>query len=700
MDLFSNQIARGIELKEILKKKSAEYYGVNNDQDIDSDDDYDKLYDEYVELEAQFPELKDENSPTNIVGALVVSGLKKVTHLSPLLSIPFKEKAANELIKWYRSIGGNGVEILIQPKFDGLTVDLILFKFIMEYMATRGNGYIGEDISHNARVIKSIPKKIKFEGKLEVRGEGVLHVSDFFKRFSNEASNPRNFAAGTLRQLDSSICKERQPDVVFYDIGVCDKEFTKDSERLEFLKEQGFKTTPYLLVNNEDDLVKVCETRMNGMIPLINGFNVLTTENDVTDIMCDGIVLKVNDLALRDRVGFVQKGPKFMFAWKFKSLKAKTILREVIVNTTRTGKQAPVAVCDPINLGGVTIKQATLNNFEFIEKLPLVDEEGNILQENYGVKLYDTILTERSNDVIPKVLGVISRGIPPLDEEGNPENVEIKVPEVCSSCGSPIIKDGAHHFCDNINCPDRLRGSLELFASRDAMDIKDFGTKNIDTFVELGHIKSLLDIYSLSQHKDAIVQLNGYGDKKIDKILESIENSKKQSFERVLSALGILNVGKKTAKDLAKTFKNIDNLIAATQEQLMNVEDIGPETSASIMHFFSNKKNIEMINEFKKIGLCFEIVENDKATTILEGKTFVITGTLKEKRDFYKDLIELNGGKSVGSVSKKTHAVIIGEDAGSKETKARELVDKGEPVRLIEGHDSFVAYMLEFGIEI
>lgn len=326
MDLFEmanqNDLQRGKELKEKLNAASKAYYGMKTQDDLlMSDAEYDKLYDEYVELEKKFPELKDNTSPTIQVGAEIVSSLEKVNHLSPLLSINLKAKTEEKLRQWYRGLGGNGIEILVQPKFDGLTVDVVYTTESsptedfanLKYGATRGNGYIGEVITHNIKTIKSIPDKIKSKDTLEVRGEGIMYVSDFWEKWSKDYSNPRNLVAGTLRQLDGNECLKKQPDVIFYDLGVNSMDFSKDTEQLDYLKLLGFKTTPYIVVNNEDDLVKVCEDRMSGMIPIENGFNVLKIDTEVTDVMCDGLVLKVNDLSLRDKLGMTEKGPKWAF---------------------------------------------------------------------------------------------------------------------------------------------------------------------------------------------------------------------------------------------------------------------------------------------------------------------------------------------------------------------------------------------------
>lgn len=379
-------------------------------------------------------------------------------------------------------------------------------------------------------------------------------------------------------------------------------------------------------------------------------------------------------------------------SWKFKSLYAATTLQKVEVGVGRTGRVTPVAIFEPINLGGVTVTNATLNNYEFIDQIPLVDNEGNILQENYSVKINDTILVERSNDVIPRIIGVVARGNNPVD---------IEVPSVCPTCGEEIIKIGALHVCENINCPDRLRGSLELFVSRDAMNIVDMGEKNIDLFIEKGYIKNLLDIYSLKNYREEIVQIKGYGARKIDKILKSIEDSKNAEFNRVLYSLGIPSIGRRASKNLCKHFKNIDKLIGASEEELLSLEDVGPETTKAIKDFFNNQKNIDTINGFKALGLKFEVEEVAGSSNSLQGMTFVITGTIENMgRKDIQNLIELHGGKSVGSVSKKTSVVIIGEDAGSKQTKAETLKNSGEPIKLIYGYSGLVDFLKGYGINI
>lgn len=669
-------IKRGQELKELLKKYDHAYYVLN--KSIINDAEYDRLLEEYTKIEEEYPELKTIDSPTQRVGSEPISKLEKVEHPSPLLSINQKDKTEEGLRKFYKDCGGNGVEILIQPKYDGLTVDNVYNNNLLEYAATRGNGYIGEVITHNIKTIKSVPLRIDFKNYLEVRGEGVVKFDDFINLYSEDYSNPRNLASGTLRNLDSSQVK--RADVIFFDIGKCDKEFNTDNERLEYLKELGFKVTPYILVNNEEDLIKVCTSYMNGYIVEKNGFNVLDIPNsNVTDIVCDGLVLKVNDLHLREEIGFTAKGPKWAFAYKFKSLTAETKLLDIEWGVGRTGKITPTGIFEEVNLGGTKITRATLNNIDYIKSLDL--------------KLGDTIIIERANDVIPRVIECNK-------EKRNGTEIDIEMLNNCPICNSPLVEIYPQHFCENINCLARLKASIEHFASRDAMNIDGLGNSIIDLFVDNGYLKSLKDLYFLSQFKDEIINLEGFGKKKVDKLLKAIENSKTNDFTKVLYALQIKEIGKKSANILAQHYKNIDNLINTTKEELLSIEDIGEITSNEILNYFNNKQNIELINDLKEIGLCFELIENENTTEYLKGQTFVVTGSFGEyKRKYFEEKITQNGGKVSSSVSKKTTVVLVGEDAGSKETKARELIAKGEKIILLESYEEFINYLQKHSID-
>lgn len=780
---MNDMIKYGKELKKKIQEYDYAYYVLN--KPVISDAEYDRLYKEYENLEKMFPELRTPDSPTQRVGAEPLSKLEKFNHKTPLLSINQKGKTIEALTKFYQDCGGDGVEVLIQPKADGLTGNLNYapawsdeFKQFMgniptdnledgAYLinaATRGNGYVGELITENVRTIKSVPLRIPFNGHLEVRGEIIISYTSFINNFSDEYSNPRNLAAGTIRQLDPKLVAERKPDIVFFDIGQCDKQFTKDTERLEFLKEQGFKVMPTKVVNNLKDLIDTCIS-FDGKIKVKDGFNVLDMEG-YPDMVCDGLVIKVNDLALREELGMTAKGPKWAFAYKFKPLSAKTILREVVYQVGRTGKITPVGVFDEVNLGGTKVTRATLNNIDYIKNIgptpPDVEEivvdgfsgtvsfdlnnkhhtvkkivkytstdkkhimfmvvttdnerfmfperaelsmvfikqlkfpniefkEVEVEPSNFYLKIGDSITIERSNDVIPRVIGINYL------ERDKQHVKDIEFLTVCPTCHSKLEEVYPQHFCPNIDCPDRLKGSLLHFVQRDAMNIEGLGSSIIDLFVEKGYLKSIKDIYLLKRYKDEILQLEGFGEKKVEKLFNAIEESKNREFWRVLYGLGIREVGKSMAKALAKHFKSMENLIAATDEELRQVEDVGDATIKEIKSFFSNPQNLEIIDFLEAQGLKMHY-DTVMQSSCLSGLTFVITGTLykdgnKIPRDVVQKIIEDNGGKVSGSVSKKTSVVIIGEDAGSKETKARDLVRKGVPIILLEGYEEFEKFL-------
>ncbi len=779
---MSDMIQYGNELKEKIKQYDHAYYVLKHP--LISDAEYDRLLKEYENLEKLYPELKTPDSPTQRVGAEPLSKLEKFDHKTPLLSIDQKSKTIEALRKFYEDCGGDGVELLIQPKADGLTGNLNyapadsneFHQFIGDakgtecgsYLvngATRGNGYTGELITENIRTIKSVPLKIPFNGHLEVRGEIVISYNSFLKNFSDEYSNPRNLAAGTIRQLDSRLVAQRKPEIIFFDVGQCDKEFQKDTERLNFLKKQGFMVMPTSVVDNLQDLIDVCLSYYDRQIVVKDGFNVLDISG-YPDMVCDGLVIKVNDLSLREDLGMTSKGPKWAFAFKFKSLNAKTILRDIIYQVGRTGKLTPVAVFDEVNLGGTKVTKATLNNEDYMRTLgptpPDVEEiemdepngtmrfewngkehdivrivryvtadkkhamffvktatnesilfperaelktaflkqskfpdikfeEKEINPFDFYLKLGDSITIERSNDVIPRVIGINYK------ERQNDKMKDIVFPSVCLTCGSELEVIYPQHFCPNIDCPDRLKGSLQHFAQRDAMDIVGMGSSIIELFVNEGFVTSIKDIYTLSKHKDSLLELEGFGKRKVENLLKAIEDSKTREFWRVLYALGIREVGKSMAKTLAKHFKSMEKLIDATEEELRQVEDVGDATIQEIHSFFSNPKNLEIIDFLEAQGLKME--DDTKAISdCFTGMTFVITGTLyqgdkKISRNDVQKIIEENGGKVSGSVSKKTSVVIIGEDAGSKEKKARDLVEKGTPIILLEGYEALEEFL-------
>ena len=767
-------------LKEKILKADYEYYVLGKPSLSDAE--YDRLYEIYERCENEYPELKDIKSPTQRVGGEPLEKFEKTTHRMPLLSIEQKAKTVEAITKFYNDCGGNGTAIIIQPKYDGITINATYQNGEFIEGATRGNGYIGEIISENVKTIRSVPMEIAHKGVAEVRGEAVISLDKFTDSFSEEYSNPRNFISGTMRQLDSKITAERKPDVVFYDIGVCDKEFTTntDSERLRWLKEQGFKVSPYIIVNNLNDLIEECTTGMSGLIKVKNGFNTLINDGsfdcDVNDIVCDGLVLKVDNLTLREELGMTAKGPKWAFAYKFKSIQEKTTLTNVTWQVGRTGRLTPVANFETVNIGGTKISNATLNNIDYIKTLKLnlcdfrlcndkkedctspthiliedelfsalnvfkikmfsytnsfdienisyfsihsasknkdvyievKDEEvkkailkifeitykekftinDKINSENTMLSIGDEIIIERSNDVIPRIIGLTLRN-------KHISNEIISAPEYCPVCGSKVKESYPLHFCPNIQCFARIKGTINHFVSRDAMNIVGLGDAITETLIEKGFLKNIFDIYNLKSRKEELVNLEGFGKKKVENLLNAIEKSKEQPSFNFLYSLGIEGVGKTMSKTLIKHFGSLEKVVEATKEELLNVEDVGEVVADNIINYFNTDSNIYLINALKNIGISAKTITNSNSSDKFVGKTFVITGTLKEKRKYYEEIIEQNGGKCSGSVSAKTFAVVIGEDAGSKETKAKELVNKGEKIHLIYGHDEFEKFIKE-----
>lgn len=672
-------LERGNELKELLRKYDIQYYthGVSEISDAQ----YDRLYDEYVALEQKYPELLTSDSPTQRVGGEPLSQFEKVTHRTPLLSINQKGQSIEALSKWYYDMGGDSVSFIVQPKFDGITINDYYEDGVLVEAASRGNGIVGELLTENVKTIRSTPLRLNEKQTLEVRGEALMSYHRFKEHYSHEYSNPRNMVAGTMRQLDPRLVAERKPDIIYYDLGQNQLNCQTDSEQLECLKQLGFKVAPYVVVRSLEELINVCESKLNGWIQATGGFNILTREDEqVTDFMCDGLVIKVNELDKRKEIGMTSKGPKFMFAYKFTALNEATTLRKVEWQVGRTGRLTPVALFDEVSLGGTTITRATLNNIEYIRSLNL--------------SLNSRIVIERANDVIPRIIGldhIQTREVKP----------KIEAPEQCPVCGGDVTFISPQHFCLSPVCQARVKGNIQHFVSRDAMNIMSLGESIVEIIVDNGWVKTPSDLYKLSDYQNELLALDGFGKKKVEKLLDSIEQSKTVEAWRVLYALSIPNVGRSMSKSLISTFNSIDNLSTASEDALMGVEDVGEVTAKEIMEFFNNPLNQAELQGLKEAGLNFEAeVNNTSEEKVFEGMTFVVTGTLQEKRSFYQTIIESLGGKVSGSVSKKTNVVLIGDDAGSKEKKARELIEKGEPILILEGHEEFVSYCQSKQIEI
>lgn len=745
------------ELKQLIAKYDKQYYELGQ-SDI-SDAEYDRLYEEYVKLEEQYPELKEmKDSPTRKVGAGNDAGtttlFPKYTHKSPLLSINQKSRDLNDLKDFYENVGGNGTEVIVEPKLDGITCNINYENGIFVNAATRGNGYVGDLITENFQNTDTFyPKTLSDNASLEVRGEAIIPYDMFKKSLQDDYSNPRNAVAGIMRSQDSQDIKDKSIQVMFYDIGKVEYVPLEDSDsnNVDYLKCVGFGSVPVCLVDTWQDLRKVVESRLNGMIKEVDGFNVLIADG-YPQAVCDGLVIKVNSRNKREHLGMTEKGPRWAFAYKFKPLHALTTLMDIEWQVGKSGKVVPVAVFDEISLGGVKITKATLNNPDYIQTLPTLYKErtvwrdksydtwgelayipyhesikdidyilpGDVLidthpektssemstiivknldddrtgfyisdkeydgewypfeadryylaNKEYGLHEGDTIIVERSNDVIPRIVAI---------HHHNTVN-PIKIPSTCPVCGHALVQNGPQLFCQNPDCNGQILGKMIQFVSRDGMNIVGLGGSILEVFLEKGYIQTYADIYRLDRYEKDILSLDKFGTRKYQNLQKSVKNSTNPTLSQFLYALGIPLVGKKTAKDLARAYGTLDKFLLTSYQSLIGIDDINSVTASSIMEWLEDKNHKGMIQELKGY---VHIQEEKQSSNKLAGKSFVITGTLSNPRDYYVKLIEERGGKSVGSVSKKTYAVLIGENAGSKEKKARELIDKGINIILLD----------------
>ena len=644
MDEIKNRID---ELIEKINKASYEYY-VNDNPSI-TDQEYDDYYNELLKLEKKYPDLKREDSPTLRVGGQVLDKFEKVTHETPMLSFDdiFND---DEIISFDERIRKTcpDASYTLEPKMDGLSGSLLYKNGVLVRAATRGDGVVGENITHNVKTIKSVPLKLNKPIDIEVRGEIYMSKKSFEKcneerkkSGENLFANPRNAAAGSVRQLDSSVAAKRGLDFMAYFLPNPERYGIKtQSESIDFLKELGFVTNHKL-----NGLAK----NTNEIISYIND---LAQKRAGLPFEIDGVVLKVNNLKDEEKLGFTQRVPRWGIAYKFPAEEVLTTLKEIKFTVGRTGKITPNAIFDPVHVAGSVVSKATLHNEDYC-----LDKD---------VRVGDVISIRKAGDVIPEVVEV-------KKERRTGKETPFKMIEKCPMCGSKLVKEDANYFCKNNSCPARKIEGLIHFASRDTMNIDGLGERIIEDFYNMGFIKDISDIYRLDNHKEELMELEGFGEKSINNLLSSIGRSKSNSLEKVLFALGIRHVGKKTAKVLAKRYKNIDNLIKASEEELTNINDIGAIIAKSVKEYLSNEENLSLINELKNIGLNFEYVDtgfDDK----LEGMTFVLTGTLqKYKREELTKILEDKGAKVTSSVTKKTTGVIVGDKPGSKYDKALKL---------------------------
>ena len=637
------------ELIEYINKASYEYYVLDNPTITDQE--YDDYYNELLSIEEKYPELKREDSPTNRVGGAVLDKFEKVNHDHPMLSFDdiFNEEEIilfDERIKKVVSTA----HYTLEPKMDGLSGSLIYKNGVLVRGATRGDGVTGEDITTNIKTIKSVPLRLTEDIDIEVRGEIYMSKKSFLeanrekiKNGEKEFANPRNAAAGSIRQLDSKVAAKRNLDFMAYFIpNPEDYGIKTQKESLEFLRKLGFVTNYKL--NGYAKNVK----------DIINYIDSLSEKRDNLPFEIDGVVLKVDNLEDEKRLGFTSRVPRWGIAYKFPAKEVLTALKEIKFTVGRTGKITPNAIFSPVHVSGSLVSKATLHNSDYC-----IDKD---------VRVGDTISIRKAGDVIPEVVEV------KLDRRKE-DSVPFKMIENCPMCNSVLVRKDANHYCKNEHCPSRKIESLIHFSSRDAMYIEGFGESIVEDFYNLGYLKNIDDFYILDKYKDELMLLEGFGEKSISKLLESASNSKKNSLERLLFGLGIRYVGKKTAKILSKYYKTIDNLIKADFDELKSINDIGDVIAKSIVDYFSDEKNINLINRLKDLNLNMRYLGEEVNTSNenINGKTFVITGTLSRPRDEIKEEIEGLGGNVTGSVTKKTDYVIAGEKAGSKLTKANEL---------------------------
>ncbi|HEY4899860.1 MAG TPA: NAD-dependent DNA ligase LigA [Terriglobales bacterium] len=642
-------------LRDKIRYHEHRYY-VLDDPEI-SDAEFDKLMDELIALETAHPELVTADSPTQRVGGKLSEEFAKVRHSAPMLSLA-KTTSEAELRDWERRVheltGQSQVDYVCELKLDGMSLALRFADGKLASGITRGDGTVGEDVTPNVRTVRSVPMtipgktldKAALPHDFEVRGELLMPLAAF-QRMNDEReaqglpvfANPRNATAGTVRTLEPSVTAQRRLD--FFGYGLLAEGhpiFDRHSQVLKALQAVGFKVNPHhkLARNLEQVMEFVNET---------------DSIRDKLPYEIDGVVVKIDRIGLQDELGFTGKAPRWAIAYKFAARAGETQIEDILVQVGRTGKLTPVAALKPVSIGGTTVSRATLHNMDEIERL--------------GVRIGDWVAVERGGDVIPKVVKVL---------EDRPRGTgEFHMPTRCPACGGHVVRaEGeADHRCVNANCPAKLRESIRHFASRGVMNIEGMGDALVNQLVDAKQVKSVADIYDLTEEK--LVALERMGKKSAQNILREIENSKKLPLERVIYGLGIRMVGERTAQFLAEHFGSMDALMAASEEELQAVNEIGPRVSQSIREFFDEPKNVALVERLRKAKLKFEGTKKERGTT-LTGKTFVLTGTLaRHTRDEAKKLIEDAGGRVSGSVSKKTDYVVAGEDAGSKLDRAKEL---------------------------
>ena len=662
----TNDLQRMRELIDKLNEASRRYYD-QNESDI-SDDEWDAMYAELRGLEEKTGE-RMADSPTRRVGGAVMEGFEQHRHIARLWSMD-KAQSEDEILAWAQrcekqtnDAGGLPKNsYCVEYKLDGLTVNLTYDGGKLVQAATRGNGEIGEAILPQAMTIRTIPLTIPFTGRMEVQGEGIMRLSEL-KKYNETAAEPlknaRNAAAGALRNLDPQVTASRHLDAFFYQIGYIEgRSFETQQDMLAFMKENGLSISPF---------VRPAQTIEEAL----EAVHEIEQKRETLDFLIDGATIKITDMRTREVLGTTDKFPRWSIAFKFPAQETVTKLLKITWEVGRTGKLTPLAHLSPVDICGVTVKRATLNNYDDICRK--------------RVRIGSEVWVRRSNDVIPEIMGVV------WDGEGEAPETDIQPPTVCPACGGELVKlreDGVHLFCLNrTSCRPQAIARMAHFASRQGMDIETFSTRPAGLFYDELGVRSAADLYHLDREK--LVALKGFGEKKAEKLFAELEKSKDCELDAFLFAIGIPNIGKKTAYDLMAHFGTLEALMGASEQELVDVEDVGGIVAASITEYFADEENRRFVNRLLEAGVRPQMHAQQDAGTLFEGMTFVLTGTLPTlSRAQAQEMIRKNGGKATGSVSKKTNIVLAGESAGSKLDKARELgvriIDEAQFLQMIE----------------
>ncbi len=662
----TNDLQRMRGLIDKLNEASHRYYD-QNESDI-SDDEWDAMYAELRKLEEKTGE-RMADSPTRRVGGAVMEGFEQHRHIARLWSMD-KAQSEEEILAWAQRCEKQTTEAgglpknsyCVEYKLDGLTVNLTYDGGRLIQAATRGNGEVGEAILPQAMTIRTIPLTIPFTGRMEVQGEGIMRLSEL-KKYNETSAEPlknaRNAAAGALRNLDPQVTASRHLDAFFYQIGYIEgRSFETQQDMLDFMKANGLNISPF---------VRPAQTIEEAL----EAVHQIEKERETLDFLIDGATIKITDMRTREVLGTTDKFPRWSIAFKFPAQETVTKLLKITWEVGRTGKLTPLAHLSPVDICGVTVKRATLNNYDDICRK--------------RVRIGSEVWVRRSNDVIPEIMGVV------WDGEGEAPETDIQPPAVCPACGGPLVKlrqDGVHLFCLNrTSCRPQAIARMAHFASRQGMDIETFSTRTAGLFYDELGVRSAADLYSLDREK--LVALKGFGEKKADKLFAELEKSKDCELDAFLFAIGIPNIGKKTAYDLMAHFGTLEALMGATEQELVDIEDVGEIVASSITEYFADEENRRFVNRLLEAGVHPQMHMQEDAGTLFEGLTFVLTGTLPTlSRAQAQEMIRKNGGKATGSVSKKTSIVLAGESAGSKLDKARELgvtiIDEAQFLLMIE----------------